>query len=152
MPAFKKDKVCRKLEGFDWLDITETKENGKCLRDTIEEFYGENRPHERAPGKFSRIEIKVEPDTGLVCSFKVDGIELGKTSLGDIEFKKRPGDFAIVTAEFITNNIEIDVPSAKEIQFKSNAQTQHQCQKSWRGMPISKKVQKILMKSHRERY
>lgn len=146
-------KQCRNPSVFDWHDITEIKVGDRTIGDIVSDFYkGARRPKQVAPGESSHIEIRVEPHTGLVCSFKIDGIELGKTSLSEINFSKKAGEFPTVTATFISNDIVIDVPLAEECTAKTVVGEQPQYQRSWRGTPKSEKVRKILTKSRRGWY
>lgn len=137
--------------GFAWLNVKELKIKKKTVGDAIDDFYGKNTPDYKALNHQSHIEIRIEPNTGLVCSFKIDGVEFAKMLTG-VRFEHKAGRYPKITAEFISENISIDVPCADETELKTDEQKPHRYQRSWTGIPKLEKVRKILMRPRRERY
>lgn len=144
-------KKCIEPSGFAWLNVKGLKIKKKTVGDAIDEFYGKNAPEHKEHNHQSHIEIRIEPNTGLVCSFKVDGMELAKMLTG-VSFEYKAGKYPKITAEFVSDNISIDIPCADETELKTDDQKPHLYQRSWIGTPKSEKVRKILMRQRRERY
>lgn len=111
---------------FDWWKLKRSKAWKKAAKDK-----------EKITGT-DKIEIKVEPNTGLLSSVKVNGIELGNT-IKCVTYCHDQKDWPTVTVEFISNDVSIEIPNAVEaVKPTKNIRV-------WRATPSSREIKNLLL-------
>lgn len=110
---------------FDWWKLKRSKAWKKALKDRA-----------KTAGT-DKIEIKVEPNTGLLSSVKINGVELGD-AVKCVTYVHTPKDWPTVAIEFTSNDISIEIPNAvKDAKPIKGI-------KIWRATPSSKEIRNLL--------
>lgn len=61
----------------------------------------------------NKIEIRVDPNTGLTNSVKLGGVEIGQ-SVRSVTFHHEGGSWPVLTLELVSNDVLLDIPNAAE--------------------------------------
>lgn len=61
----------------------------------------------------NKIEIRVDPNTGLTSSVKLGGVEIGQ-SVRSVTFHHEGGNWPTLTLELVSNDVLLDIPNAAE--------------------------------------
>lgn len=69
--------------------------------------------------RMQKIEIRVNPDDGLLSSIKVGGVEIGG-SVTEITYQHVAGKFPILTLNLVSNDISLEIPNATQDVTTSN--------------------------------
>ncbi len=64
-------------------------------------------------GRMQKIEIRVNPDDGLLSSVKVGGVEIGNSVI-EITYQHVAGGFPTLTLNLVSNDILLEIPNATE--------------------------------------
>lgn len=57
----------------------------------------------------NKIEIRVDPNTGLTSSVKLGGVEIGQ-SVRSVTFHHEGGNWPTLTLDLVSNDVLLDVP------------------------------------------
>jgi len=68
--------------------------------------------------RMQKIEIRVDPDDGLLSSVRVGGVEIGN-SVSDITYRHTAGRFPTLTLNLVSDNILLEIPNAEEDMMTS---------------------------------
>lgn len=63
--------------------------------------------------EMNKIEIRVDPNTGLTSSVKLGGVEIGQ-SVRSVTFHHEGGNWPTLTLELVSNDVLLDIPNATE--------------------------------------
>ena len=81
----------------------------------------------------NKIEIRVDPNTGLTSSVKLDGVEIGQ-SVRSVTFHHEGGKWPTLTLELVSlvsNDVLLDIPNATEDVGASKGIS------VWKATPVS---------------
>jgi hypothetical protein len=90
----------------------------------------------------NKIEIRVDPNTGLKSSVKLGGVEIGQ-SVRSVKFHHEGGSWPTLTLELVSNDVLLDIPNAAECVGASKGIS------VWKATPVSEQPHNLLPKGRR---
>ena len=78
----------------------------------------------------NKIEIRVDPNTGLTGSVKLGGVEIGQ-SVRSVTFHHEGGSWPVLTLELVSNDVLLDIPNVAEDVGASKGIS------VWKATPVS---------------